>query len=117
MPYYNLKEYLPLTACRDGYLYLIKCRNLSIGIYKIETKSFYGIRTKFNNRFIDDEYHWDLGEPFGTCKPVKELEKCPILIDGKLYDTAIENKWRSMQITNSDVIFQWLDTKLKELKF
>lgn len=24
-----------------------------------------------------EEYHWDTGEPYGTVKPIEEIEECP----------------------------------------
>jgi hypothetical protein len=120
MNYYNLAEYLTLQECKHGYLYEIECRNLRIGVYNENTKSFYGIRTKFSSRFIDDEYHWDLGSPYGTCKPVKELEVCPIPFEGEIPPVLEEykeymSKWRHQNLTNSDKLFEWLDKKLNEI--
>jgi hypothetical protein len=112
-----VKRYIPLEECKDGYLYRISSRNLSLGVYSAAIKSFYGIRTKFGDRFIDDEYHWDLGSPFGTCKPRQELEQCPIKFVGELYPLSGNesyDKWRHEKILNSRELLNWLDTKLKE---
>jgi hypothetical protein len=114
-----MEKYLPIQDCKHGYLYEIDSRNLRLGVYNENTKSFYGIRYKFGDRFIDDEFHWDLNEPYGTCKPIRELEVCPIEFTGELSPIAEGEykehsiKWRHQKITNYDQLFNWLDQKLK----
>ena len=110
-------NYLTLKECKDGYLYRISSRNLSLGVYSSATKSFYGIRTKFGDRFIDDEFHWDLGPPYGTCKPRQELEECPIHFAGELYPLSGNDSydtWRYQKMINSKELFNWIAFKLKE---
>jgi hypothetical protein len=34
---------------------------------------FLGIREKFENRFVDKEFHWDTGAPYGTARPLEDL--------------------------------------------
>lgn len=48
-----------------------------MGVYNPVNKGFIGIRTKFKNRFLATEYHWDTGEPFGTAIPHDALEQIP----------------------------------------
>jgi hypothetical protein len=45
-----------------------------VAVYCGRTQSFYGIRSKFGKRFITNEYHWDTGEPYGTCEPILNLD-------------------------------------------
>lgn len=105
----NSIQYLPLDQCIHGSLYLIYSRNLSLGVYNKNTQSFYGIRYKFGQRFIDDEYSWDLGEPYGTCKPIKYLEQSPFTFVGKV----IENEtWKHQKIEDTKELFDWLDDRL-----
>lgn len=73
----DLAEWIALEDCEHGVLYKIAARNFRIGIYDEPTKSFVGIRTKFDRRFLDKEYHWDTGEPYGTAKPIGRLEASP----------------------------------------
>jgi len=68
---------IPMNQCKTGYLYRLCSRHLALGIWIAEGKAFYGIRTKFGTRFLDYEYHWDIGEPYGTARPVEEIEKFP----------------------------------------
>ena len=79
----NEIKYLPMSECKDGYLYHIKARNAEIGIYNQKEMAFTISRIKFSNNFLFDEYHWDIGQVtpdmkcFGTVKPIKEIKKTP----------------------------------------
>lgn len=68
---------IPLTDCKKGYTYAINSRNLGFGVYDGD-QGFVGIREKFYNFYLFTEYHYDQGPPFGTVRPFKELEACPI---------------------------------------
>ena len=72
-----MDEYIPLEDCQDGFLYEIKARNFSFGVFCAKTKGFIGIRNKFGNEFLDEEFHWDTGAPFGTAKPIRMIKECP----------------------------------------
>lgn len=69
---------IPLTDCKHGMTYLIRSRNLRIGVFNSATQGFMGIRTKFGSRYLFEEYHADTGAPFGTVYPQRELEPCPL---------------------------------------
>jgi hypothetical protein len=49
-----------VSALVKGRVYRLSCRNLAIGVFD-GGDSFIGIRTKFGNRFLDAEHHWDRG--------------------------------------------------------
>jgi hypothetical protein len=67
---------IPLDKCENRRLYLAKSRNLNkVAVFDKATKSFFGLRTKFGNVFIDNEYHWDTGEPHGTCNAINVLDE------------------------------------------
>lgn len=68
---------IPMSECRNGWVYRINSRNLSFGVFVTADNSFIGIRTKFGARFLDSEYHYDTGAPFGTVHPKEELEAAP----------------------------------------
>ena len=70
----NYNNYIPMNLCKDGYLYETDGRNLGLGIFCKKDSSFIYLRYKWGSTFIDQEYHWDTGAPYGTCKPLKELE-------------------------------------------
>lgn len=87
-------DMLPLSECKPRWLYYIDSRNLSMGVYNAENKGFIGIRTKFGARFLDTEFHWDTGEPFGTAIPYEALEQIPD--DIELSDFNNKKLWEWM---------------------
>lgn len=95
---------IKLEDCQNGKLYKLHARNIKIGIWCAKTQSFIGIRTKFGSRFLDDENHWDAPE-FATASPLEIIGEIPsdLVVDENYY--------------GSQAIFQWLDTKEKELGF
>ena len=96
-------NYIPLKECKHGYLYRIDSRNLTYGVYNKPKKGFAGIRTKFSERFVFTEYHWDTGEPFGTVKPIKCIEKC--LIENLNDWIEIDRK----HVKNNEKLMKWLE--------
>lgn len=70
----NPDEYLPLEALEHGRLYRFRARNFSLGIYNENAKGFIGIRTKFGDRFLFTEYHWDADPRYGTVQPIEALD-------------------------------------------
>ena len=73
----NQDNTIPLSECRNGWVYELSSRNLTFGVFVQATNGFIGIRQKFSNRYLATEYHWDTGEPFGTACPKEELEPAP----------------------------------------
>lgn len=73
--------FISVDECEDGFLYKVDARNFSLGVYNEHQKGFIGIRQKFKMIFLDLEYHWDTGAPYGTVKPIKKIKKCPIKFD------------------------------------
>lgn len=69
-------NWIPIGACREGFVYRIHSRNLKLGVFHSKG-AFLGIREKFGSRYLFDEYHWDQGPPFGTVKPLQELNRVP----------------------------------------
>lgn len=69
----DTEKWIPLTECIDRKFYLIHARNFYYGVFSKEKKGFIGIRTKFGQRYLFTEYHWDEGEPYGTVKPIEVL--------------------------------------------
>lgn len=63
---------MDLASMKDRRLYRIRSRNLRIGVFNAEDNGFYGIRTKFNNRFVFPEYHWE-NKSFPTVQPTEDL--------------------------------------------
>lgn len=72
------EKYIPLSECVNKGIYKIHSRNLEYGVYNAKQMGFIGIRTKFGNRFLDMEYHWDYGQgPYGTVKPLELIGHLP----------------------------------------
>ncbi len=65
---------IPLDQCEDRRLYKIASRNLSYGVFRAETRGFIGIRFKFGDLYLFEEYHWDVSESFGTVEPLEATE-------------------------------------------
>lgn len=84
-------EYIALDKCVEGNVYKIRARNGSFGIFvrgKSDPKAFVQgnnaftlSRWKFGSNFLFDEFHWDMGEPFGTVKPLEDLGPAPTFKD------------------------------------
>jgi len=64
---------IPQKECKNRKLYRIRSRNLSFGVYNEETGGFLGLREKFGDVYVFEEYHWDTGAPHGTVSPKEEL--------------------------------------------
>lgn len=82
---------IPLENCIDGNVYKIRARNGSFGIFvrgKSDPKAFVQgnnaftlSRWKLGSNYLFDEFHWDMGIPFGTVKPLEDLGPAPIFKD------------------------------------
>ena len=70
-------DYFKVEELKPFYLYRIKARNGTVGIWHPEKGEFVLSRMKFGSNFTFGEIHWDLDTSFGTAKPVEELEKTP----------------------------------------
>lgn len=91
------EEYLKIDDCIQGGLYEVDARNFSLGVYSKKDQGFIGIRYKMGSEYLDLEYHWDTGEPYGTVRPIKYIEECPHEIN-----------------INISELFKWLAEKRKE---
>jgi hypothetical protein len=110
---------IPVAECKNGGLYKINSRNLAFGVYREESKGFVGIREKFGNVYLFEEYHWDTGAPFGTVKPQEFLEVCPLddLREGwvGLAEKATEYIKVGQEVfLMNQKLFDWLKEKEKQ---
>lgn len=64
--------YIPLPNCINSHVYYASGRGISFGIYK-DDGIFIGLR----DYGLVNEYHWDLGPPMGTVRPILDLEILP----------------------------------------
>jgi hypothetical protein len=67
-------DYIPKEKCVDRAFYRIRSRNLTYGVYSAETGGFIGLREKFGQIYLFEEYHWDNGPPYGTVTPQEKLD-------------------------------------------
>ena len=70
----NRENTIPLSECRNGWVYRLHSRNLTFGVFVTAENGFIGIREKFGRKILATEYHYDTGAPFGTASPQEELE-------------------------------------------
>lgn len=61
--------YLTPKQLKLGETYIVDARNFTIAKYT--EQGFEGIRHKYGQRFLDTEFHWDQGVPYGTVKPIR----------------------------------------------
>jgi hypothetical protein len=105
------KKWIPMAECVENGIYLVDARNFSIGIWMpsahLKTRTFYfsGIRHKWGSVFIDQEEHWDCGEPHGTAKPYKLLE----MYGGPANEDYIMNHLKHMEIKHRKAVRRMLN--------
>lgn len=77
---------------RTGGIYLVHSRNLVAGAYRPSTKGFIGIRTKFDSRYLFEEYHKGSGAPHGTVWPIAYMGQVPdgVLVREHMYPSSEE---------------------------
>ncbi|MBU2833905.1 hypothetical protein [Acidithiobacillus ferriphilus] len=72
-------DYLAMDALHSGMAYAIWARNAYVGIWMPADQGFLISRYKmYATPRLTLELHWDIGEPFGTAKPLRFLECCPM---------------------------------------
>jgi hypothetical protein len=74
---------IPKAECKDRRLYRIRSRNLAFGVYRAESGGFLGLREKFGQVYVFEEYHWE-NEAFAMVKPIEALpETLPLDIQNE----------------------------------
>ena len=70
-------EYLKKEELEHGQAYAVIGRNFYVALWNEKRGVFHGIRHKFGDVFVDDEYYWDDtdddGNEYGTVKPLRKL--------------------------------------------
>lgn len=82
--------WMAAPSLHQGGLYIIDARNAYLGVWNSCTLSFQIARTRYSRRllhgrmkwdyhsaYLFEEKHWDVGEPYGTAKPLVFLEQMP----------------------------------------
>lgn len=102
---------IPIKDLVKGNLYKIGSRNLTLGVYDGDC-GFIGIREKFNQRYLDTEYHWDYDGPFGTVYSISDAGiKTPEGIE--VIEFFRNGKWYRL----NEPLFNFLDKLLKSPSF
>lgn len=110
---------ISLKDCKDEYLYLIRARNSSLGIFSEEHNGFIISREKFGFNYLFIEYHFSMSKTFGTAIPLEELEKVPIVVkSGFEYRSQKEllEYLNSKEIEYQDRIGKYRVAWLEEIK-
>ncbi|WP_034641160.1 hypothetical protein [Chitinilyticum aquatile] len=94
--YLRMKQstnYLGIDQMQAGMAYAIWARNAYVGLWLPEERGFLISRYKmYPTPYLFVEYHWETGEPFGTVKPLRPLEICPIpLVPTSAYHEERDN--------------------------
>lgn len=71
--------YMKMEELIQGGAYRIRSRNLAYGVWDAGRQGFVGIREKFNNEYLDTEFHYDTGAPYGTARPEEFMGMCPVM--------------------------------------
>lgn len=91
---------IPLAECKHRHVYSLRSRNLAVGVFNALSRSFYGIREKFGDLFLFDEYHKEMGPPFGTATPLEEISTLPESIPLTLREDTID--WETRRLVKFD---------------
>ncbi len=74
-------DYLRMKELKNRHCYKIYARNAYVGVWVKSNKSFMISRYKVGaTPYLFHEYHWDIGEPLGTVKPIALIELFPFQI-------------------------------------
>lgn len=69
------EEQLPLQEnLENRRVYVIRSRNLSVGVWHAEAHGFIGVRRKFDSEYLFTEYHWDHDPHVGTVRAAKPTD-------------------------------------------
>ncbi len=70
----RILKYIQKNNLIENEIYKCDARNFTYGLW--DGKAFEYIRTKFGQKwfFIDREFHFDEGNPYGTVKPLERME-------------------------------------------
>jgi len=101
-------EYLKMDQLKAGYLYKVKARNASYGIWLPQRQGFIISRIKFGSNFLFEEYHWDC-EAWATVKPLEEIEKSPFNAKEINIEYSEKNNKKVFGYPKSEEILEYLN--------
>jgi hypothetical protein len=101
------QKYLTVDELKPGWLYRIRARNASLGIWTPEFDGFHISRYKFGSNYLFVEIHWDLSESFGTALPFEAIEPAPFKLE-------LLKNWDTKRSVHRHVL-KYLNRKAREL--
>lgn len=107
-------DYITISQLKPFYLYRIHARNSRFGIYTPSDSGFLIRRLKFHEYFAFVEYHWDTGAPYGTVRPLKELEKTPFAEEDIKQGPSEIDGVKYYGYHKEEELMNYLKTKMKE---
>lgn len=107
-------KYIPMDELKPYYFYKIRLRNARYGIWLPDGQGFMIRRQKFNDFFTFVEYHWDTGPPFGTARPLKELEPTGFIHEDFINVIKSGPYGEYWTLSKYDEIMNYLKTKTEE---
>lgn len=106
--------YIPMDELKPFYFYRIRARNARYGIWLPKEQGFMIRREKFGDYFTFIEYHWNTGAPFGTVRPLKELEPTGFIHDDFLNKKVTRGGNTYFMEAKYYEIMEYLETKTEE---
>jgi hypothetical protein len=113
--------FIPADECIDRMVYRIRSRNLAHGVFRKDTGGFIGIREKFGEYYLFEEYHHDISSFVGTVRPEMAIEMLPEGIEAKEtipmgcshcggeihYEQTIKDRMDATDLTFKDEAYEW----------
>lgn len=96
------KPHIPIAECEDRRAYELDSRNLTVGVYRAASQGFIGLREKFGELYLFQEYHWDT---HGTVHPIRPLDVVvpeDILLAERMSGTWCSEENRAVEFRRDD---------------
>lgn len=103
---------IPLKDCVTRDIYTLGSRNLVLGVFRERTGGFVGIREKFGDFYLFEEYHWEMGPPYGTAVPYEVVGRVPDSMSIEPRGATIDYKTnREVEYDREQKGWYFIDTK------
>jgi hypothetical protein len=106
----NDKCCIRMSECVDRHVYRLRSRNLVLGVYRAATGGFIGLRQKFDETFLFEEYHEERDRRVGTAHPLEDVGILPYDIVCGTSDPAL-GSW----LDGNPALESWLAEKERAL--
>lgn len=68
-----MSDFIPEANLENGRIYRIRSRNLLVGLWRAESRGFIGVREKFGEKYLFEEFHHDSDPHCGTANAIGAL--------------------------------------------